>query len=117
MITVNTKHDVSSYESISDCKREILYDANALYDAYLNAKRGSSWKPQVQKFEMNYLINLANMQEEIRNQKERRIREMIVIRIRRRNKSKRRNQHNRKEITQRNLINLREMNQKSLLII
>lgn len=67
MRTVNTKHDVASYESLSDYKREILYDANALYDAYLSAKRGSSWKPQVQKFEMHYLINLANMQEAIRN--------------------------------------------------
>lgn len=67
MRTVNTKHDVASYESLSDYKREILYDANALYDAYMSAKRGSSWKPQVQKFEMNYLINLANMQEAIRN--------------------------------------------------
>ncbi len=67
MNTVNTKHDAASYESLSGYQREILYDANALYDAFLNAKHGSSWKPQVQKYEMNYLINLANMQEEIRN--------------------------------------------------
>lgn len=67
MNSVNTKHDAASYESLSGYQREILYDANALYQAFLNAKRGSDWKPQVQKYEMNYLINLANMQEEIKN--------------------------------------------------
>ena len=53
---VNTKHDTTSYENCS-CQREI-YDGNALYDAYLRAKSGSDWKPQVQRYEMTYLLNL-----------------------------------------------------------
>ena len=56
---VNTKHDTTSYENCS-CQREI-YDGNALYDAYLRAKRGSDWKPQVQRYEMAYLLDLSRM--------------------------------------------------------
>lgn len=62
---VNAKHDVTSYESCN-CKREI-FDANALYDAYLKAKQGSDWKPQVQKFEMTYLLSIAKIQKELEN--------------------------------------------------
>lgn len=60
---VNTKHDASSYESGS-YQREI-FDGNVLYEAYLRAKKGSDWKPQVQKFEMNYLLELSKMQREL----------------------------------------------------
>lgn len=62
--TVNTKRDASSYES-RGYKREIT-DGNALYDAYLKAKRGSDWKPQVQKYEMTWLLELAREQSELR---------------------------------------------------
>lgn len=62
---VNTKHDTSSYES-RGYQREI-FDGNALYDAYNRAKKGSDWKPQVQKFEMMYLLELAPMQEDLKN--------------------------------------------------
>lgn len=65
-MTVNTKHDATSYESLSRYKREI-FDANSLYDAFLRAKQGSDWKPQVQRFEMNYLLELSKIQEELRN--------------------------------------------------
>lgn len=64
MNMVNTKHDTLSYES-KGCQREI-YDGNALYDAYLRAKRGSDWKPQVQKYEMTYLLDLSKMQRELK---------------------------------------------------
>lgn len=60
---VNTKHDTSSYES-RGYQREI-YDGNVLYEAYLRAKKGSDWKPQVQKFEMNYLLELSKMQKDL----------------------------------------------------
>lgn len=67
---VNTKHDTDIYECAcngrNDYQREI-FDGNALYDAYIKAKRGSDWKPQVQKFEMNYLLELAPMQEDLRD--------------------------------------------------
>lgn len=62
---VNAKHDTSSYES-RGYKREI-FDGNALYDAYKRAKKGSDWKPQVQKFEMNYLLELAKIQKDLEN--------------------------------------------------
>ena len=55
---VNTKHDTTSYENCS-CQREI-YDGNALYDAYLRAKSGSDWKPQVQRYEIAYPIPIDN---------------------------------------------------------
>ena len=61
---VNTKHDTSSYEN-RGYQREI-YDGNTLYEAYKKAKRGSDWKPQVQKFEMSYLIYLARMQKALK---------------------------------------------------
>lgn len=66
-MTVNTKHDATSYESLSRYQREI-FDANSLYDAFLRAKQGSDWKPQVQRFEMNYLLELSKIQEELKNQ-------------------------------------------------
>lgn len=60
---VNTKHDTGSYES-SSYQREI-FDGNVLYEAYLNAKKGSDWKPQVQKFEMNFLLELSKIQRDL----------------------------------------------------
>ena len=59
-----TKHDIISYESY-DYQREILTDANAFYDAFRKAMKGSSWKPQVQQFEANYLIQVAKLQKEL----------------------------------------------------
>ena len=61
---VNTKHDTACYDSPSGYKREI-FDGNSLYDAYIRAKQGSDWKPQVQRFEMTYLLELSKMQEEL----------------------------------------------------
>lgn len=62
---VNAKHDTSSYES-RGYQREI-FDGNALYDAYLRSKKGSDWKPQVQRFEMTYLLSLSKMQRELKD--------------------------------------------------
>lgn len=60
---VNTKHDTASYENCG-CTREI-FDGNVLYESFLRAKQDSDWKPQVQKFEMNYLTELASLQKEL----------------------------------------------------
>lgn len=60
---VNTKHDITSYENC-DYQRDI-YDCNVLYEAYLKAKLGSSWKPQVQKFGMTYLLELCKISKEL----------------------------------------------------
>lgn len=62
---VNTKHDTTSYESCG-YQREI-FDGNVLYEAYLRAKKGSDWKAQVQKFEMNYLLELSKIQRDLAN--------------------------------------------------
>ena len=60
---VNAKHDTTSYESCG-YQREI-FDGNLLYESFLRAKQGSDWKPQVQKFEMNLLLELADLQKEL----------------------------------------------------
>lgn len=61
---VNTYHDAAAYERCG-YQREI-HDGNALYDAFLKSKRGSDWKPRVQKFEMLYLLYLGEIQEQLR---------------------------------------------------
>lgn len=60
---VNAKHDTASYENCG-CTREI-FDGNLLYESFLRAKQGSDWKSQVQRFEMNFLIELADLQKEL----------------------------------------------------
>ena len=62
---VNAKHDAASYESCS-YQRDI-FDGNVLFDAFGRAKRGSDWKPQVQNFEMTYLLGISRIQKELRD--------------------------------------------------
>ena len=62
---VNTKHDTTSYESCG-YQREI-FDGNSLYDSFKRAKQGSDWKPQVQKFEMTYLLELSRIQSDLKS--------------------------------------------------
>lgn len=57
---VNAKHDTFCYDS-EGYQREI-FDGNALFEAYKRAKKGSDWKPQVQRFEMTYLLELSRIQ-------------------------------------------------------
>ena len=60
---VNAKHDTFCYDS-EGYQREI-FDGNALFEAYKRAKKGSDWKPQVQRFEMTYLLKLSRIQREL----------------------------------------------------
>ena len=60
---VNAKHDTFCYDS-EGYQREI-FDGNALFEAYKRAKKGSDWKPQVQRFEMTYLLELSRIQREV----------------------------------------------------
>ena len=60
---VNAKHDTFCYDS-EGYQREI-FDENALFEAYKRAKKGSDWKPQVQRFEMTYLLELSRIQREL----------------------------------------------------
>lgn len=71
--SVNTKHDITSYERkemlccndiASDYIREI-FDCNVLYQAYLKARKGSQWKPQVQKFGTYYLLDICKISYEL----------------------------------------------------
>lgn len=64
---VNAKHDITSYENC-DYLREI-YDCNLLYESYLKARKGSQWKPQVQKFGLYYLLNIVKISNELRDYK------------------------------------------------
>ena len=60
---VNAKHDTFCYDS-EGYQREI-FDGNALFEAYKRAKKGSDWKPQVQRFEMTYILELSRIQREL----------------------------------------------------
>jgi len=60
---VNAKHDTGYYDS--SCYQREIFNGNALYDAYMRAKMGSDWKPQVQQFEMNYLMEISRIQKEL----------------------------------------------------
>ena len=61
---VNAKHNTICYDS-EGYQREI-FDGNALFEAYKRAKKGSDWKPQVQRFEMTYLLELSRIQRELK---------------------------------------------------
>lgn len=65
---VNTVHDATTYECISSYKRDVI-DANNLYDAFRKSEKESDWKPQVQRFEMTYLLGLSRMQSDIAENK------------------------------------------------
>ncbi len=42
-----------------------VYDANALLDAFRQAKKGTSWKESVQRYELNLLRNIRHTQKEL----------------------------------------------------
>lgn len=42
-----------------------ICDANKIYNAYIEARKSSKWKPSVQKFSHNYLLNIAKIQNEL----------------------------------------------------
>ena len=46
---------------------ESVYDANALLDAFREAKKGTAWKESVQRYEMNLLRNINHTQKELAN--------------------------------------------------
>lgn len=50
-----------------DCK-SIVCDANNLYDAYEKTVKGSKWKETTQKFALNYLRKIFEIQDELYNQ-------------------------------------------------
>lgn len=47
-----------------DCKSTIC-DANNLYEAYLKTIKGSQWKETTQKYALNYLRNILDLQKEL----------------------------------------------------
>jgi RNA-directed DNA polymerase len=47
---------------------EILCDANTLYKAYTASIKGSKWKETTQKFALNYLRYIFELQDDLRNQ-------------------------------------------------
>ncbi|MCD8208135.1 MAG: hypothetical protein LUD72_09395, partial [Bacteroidales bacterium] len=62
---INTGQDEAGYDW-DLYQPDRITDANALYDAWLAAKKGSDWKPKVQIFEMRWLMEISNLQKEIR---------------------------------------------------
>ncbi len=51
----------------SEFNDSVITDANYLYDGYLKAKLNSNWKPEVQLFEANYLLEIALLQKELKD--------------------------------------------------
>ena len=44
-----------------------LTDANYLYESYLRSRKNSQWKPDTQKYGMNWLYHLAELQKQLQN--------------------------------------------------
>lgn len=66
--TVNTSTDAACYDSCSYARgRSLLTDANLLYEGFRRSRKGSAWKAQVQQFEMNFLSEIADLQQELRD--------------------------------------------------
>lgn len=66
---VNRSHDIVSYEKY-DYKHGSdidISDLDILYNSWLLAKKNSKWKPQVQKFGMDWLSQITKLQNELRN--------------------------------------------------
>jgi len=67
---VNTKHDANTYECVQigrkGYQREI-YDGNLLYESFRKASKGSNWKPDVQRFEMTWLLGITDIQQELKD--------------------------------------------------
>lgn len=56
---VNTKCDTSYYDRRGYQRK--IFDGNVLYESKAKAMKGSDWKPQVQRFNMTYLLELSKM--------------------------------------------------------
>ena len=53
-------------ENAQDNVDNIVYDLNSLYSAFLAAKKDSDWKPQVQKYEIDFLPNIVSTKDLLR---------------------------------------------------
>lgn len=54
-------------ENAQDNVDNIVYDLNSLYSAFLAAKKDSDWKPQVQKYEIDFLPNIVSTKDLLKN--------------------------------------------------
>ena len=59
--------DTSSLASNNSSYLDIISDPNNLYNAFLLAKKGSSWKASVQQYEINLLKNITDLSESLKN--------------------------------------------------
>lgn len=67
-IAINTNLDIASYESCDyqpDYIETHMIDLQKIYEAYLKSRKGSKWKEQVQKFELQLLVNLISIQKDL----------------------------------------------------
>lgn len=54
-------------ENAQDNVDNIVYDLNSLYSAFLAAKKDSDWKPQVQKYGIDFLPNIVSTKDLLKN--------------------------------------------------
>lgn len=61
-IILKEKETMKSEDELS-----VVCDLNSLYGAFLAAKKGSDWKPQVQKYEMDFLPRIVESKSDLKN--------------------------------------------------
>lgn len=66
---LNDKHDTFGYDhegyEREMTPKDIICDANNLYKAYEDTKKSSPWKDATQKYEMQWLLEIAHLQEDL----------------------------------------------------
>lgn len=66
---LNDKHDTFGYDHEGYQRemtpKDIICDANNLYKAYKDTKKSSPWKDATQKYEMQWLLEIAHLQEDL----------------------------------------------------
>lgn len=66
----NTARDTASYDCCSYQRGgSPLVDANALYRGFRKSQKGSAWKETVQRFELDYLSQIAKLQRDMQERK------------------------------------------------
>lgn len=66
MLYTSNTFFIINMTDINNNEQNIIYNLNFLYSAYLRSKKGSNWKPQVQKFGMDYLTNLVKTKDSLK---------------------------------------------------
>ena len=69
ILNINTKEKIIKMNNkyAQENADNVVYDLNSLYYAFLAAKKDSDWKPQVQKYEIDFLPNIVESKDSLKN--------------------------------------------------